>query len=155
MPQQDGGLLHLLAEKMRDVCGVFGPAIAMRDVGGFPVTAKVECIDVPTQHQAGDQGQKNLPAAPQTVQKYKRRSIVLSFGVIQPHVARVEHLFFQSVVVLVIVAHGAAPASYTILPPRKVFSTFTSRIFSGGIENRSSLRITMSASFPGVIEPFT
>jgi hypothetical protein len=44
---------------------------------------------------------------------------------------------------------------YTILPPTSVVSTFTLRIASGFMVKMSSLRITRSASLPGVIEPFS
>src|SRR6267378_6994425 len=50
---------------------------------------------------------------------------------------------------------AGAFASKTSLPPANVFRTRTSRIFSGAMENMSSLIRTMSANFPGVIEPFS
>jgi hypothetical protein len=46
-------------------------------------------------------------------------------------------------------------ASQINLPPTNVFTTFASRILTGSIAKMSSLTITMSASLPGVIEPFS
>ena len=53
--------------------------------------------------------------------------------------------------------HGAlgSGCSQTVFPPTMVRQTLTSRIFSAAIEKMSSLSRTMSASFPGVIEPFS
>jgi hypothetical protein len=52
--------------------------------------------------------------------------------------------------------HGAPVmgCSQTVFPPTMVQQTLTSRIFSAAIEKMSSLSRTMSASFPGVTEPF-
>jgi len=50
---------------------------------------------------------------------------------------------------------AAAAESKTNLPPRIVLRTLVSRIFSGAMERISSLRSTISASLPGVMEPFS
>src|SRR6185369_4042915 len=49
----------------------------------------------------------------------------------------------------------APSESQTSFPPTNVFVTLTSFILSGGIEKMSLLRITISASFPTVIDPFS
>jgi hypothetical protein len=46
-------------------------------------------------------------------------------------------------------------ASYTTLPPTMVVCTFALRMASGFSLKMLSLTITMSASLPGVIEPFS
>src|SRR5262249_26651138 len=46
-------------------------------------------------------------------------------------------------------------AFQTIFPPTNVLTTLTSRILAGSMVKMSSLSRTISASFPGVIEPFS
>src|SRR4029434_8130308 len=51
-------------------------------------------------------------------------------------------------------AHGVRGPQYAILTPMIVVFTFTLRIASGLMSKTLSLRMTMSASLPGVMEPF-
>src|SRR5882672_2317334 len=116
------------------------------------MSAKIGREDMPAHAECGNDGQKNLPAASEAMQQHEGRTVGWALGIVQADFADVELVLRNSWEGIL---HTGYLALYTSLPPTHVLSTFTSRIFTGSTLSTSSLNSTMSASLPGVIEPFT
>src|ERR1019366_7992448 len=158
MPKEHGGSGNALANQAGDVFGILRALVSAGNAGGFAMPAKVGREDLPTQAQRGNHGEKYLPAPAEAMQQHERRPMGRAFGVVQLHFARVEGALDEGGMVFTHdftdISHWLA-TPYVSLPPTKVLSTFTSRIFAGSMVSTSSLSNTMSASFPAVIEPFS
>jgi hypothetical protein len=96
VPKEHGGSANALAEKMGNVFAVLRRLIAARYVRRFAMTAHVRRVNMPAQAEGGNEGQKYLPAAPESVEEHEGRAIGGALSVIQFDFAGVEGVLDES-----------------------------------------------------------
>ena len=67
---------------------------------------------MPAHGEAGNEGQKNLPASPQAMQQDQGRAVIFAFRIVERDFPGVERLLFQAMMMITVrLGHSAAPAS--------------------------------------------
>src|SRR6266550_5181937 len=159
MAEEDRGFGYGFFKKTSNVIRILRNAIASRHMRGFAMPTQVRSINMPSRRETRNQWQQNLPSPAESVQENEWRSCINRFSEVESDFPGIEDLFLYPGAILVPNRrnHFESPAveSQVIFPPTMVFRTLTSRILTGSMEKMSSLSRTISASLPGVTDPFS
>src|SRR6266550_5557322 len=159
MAEEDRGFGYGFFKKTSNVIRILRNAIASRHMRGFAMPTQVRSINMPSRRETRNQLQQNLPSPAESVQKNEWRSCISFFSEFESDFPGIEDLFLypREIVGPGRRNHFASPSveSQIIFPPTIVFTILTSRILTRSMEKMSSLSRTISASLPGVMDPFS